>query len=185
MQFFIGIVPTDEFKLKLIDFQCKWKNNRIIDAVEPHITLKAQGGLTPDEKWLSKVKAVCHNFQSFQITLDKPMFFGEDIIYLSATSNELFNLHKSIVGEVSPSNDLIKQYFELDDFVPHMTLGKTNYGLSKKELRDMRNLAEKELSPFPTFEVRFVRVYQEIEPNKYIKYLDIPLKNIITTSTKG
>ena len=103
------------------------------------------------------------------------MFFGEDILYLSATSNELNNLHKSIVLAISPSNDLIKKYFELDDFVPHMTLAKTNYGLSKKELSEMGKLAEKELSPFPIFEVRFVRVYQEIETNKYTKYLDIPL----------
>jgi 2'-5' RNA ligase len=170
-------VPSDEYKMKLIDFQHKWKNNQITDVVEPHITLKAQGGLTQDEKWLSKVKRVCNNFQSFQIKLDKPMFFGDDILYLSATSKDLYKLHKSIVLEISPSNDLIKKYFELDDFEPHMTLAKTNYGLSKKELSDMGKLAEKELSPFPIFEVRFVRVYQEIETNKYIKYLDIPLNN--------
>lgn len=178
MQFFIGIVPSDEYKMKLIDFQNKWKNNRITDVVEPHITLKAQGGLTPDEIWLSKVKGVCYNFNSFQITFDKPMFFGDDILYLSATSNELHKLHKRIVREISPTDEIIKKYFELDDFLPHMTLEKTNYGLSKKDLRDMGELAEKELIPFPTFEVRFVRVYQEIEPNKYIKYLDIPLNNI-------
>ena len=170
-------MPLDEYKKKLIDYQHKWKNNRITDVVEPHITLKAQGGLTPDEKWLSKVKEVCTNFNSFQITLGKPMFFGEDILYLSATSNELCKLHKSIVREISLSNDLIKKYFELDDFVPHMTLGKTNYGLSKKELKEMGELAGKELSPFPTFEVRVVRVYQEIEPNVYRKYVDIPLKS--------
>ncbi|SEQ37080.1 hypothetical protein SAMN05216232_2197 [Virgibacillus subterraneus] len=56
-----------------------------------------------------------------------------------------------------------------------MTLGKTNHGLSQKELRNMKRTAITELSPFRTLEVRFVRVYQEIEPNKYIKYLDIPL----------
>ncbi|WP_017381864.1 2'-5' RNA ligase family protein [Paenisporosarcina sp. TG-14] len=182
MRFFIGIVPSDEYKKRLLDFHHKWKNNRITDVVEPHITLKAQGGLTTDEKWLSKVKEVCNNFNSFQITLEKPMFFGEDILYLSATSNELYKLHKSIVRVISPSNDLIKKFFELDDFVPHMTLGKINYGLSNKELREMGNLAEKELIPFPTFEVRFVRVYQEIEPNKYRKFLDIPLNNIIPTT---
>lgn len=177
MQFFIGIVPSDEYKKILIDFQHKWKNNRITDVVEPHITLKAQGGLTPDEKWLSKVKEVCNNFNFFQITIEKPMFFGEAILYLSATSNELYKLHKSIVRVISPSDDLIKNYYELDDFVPHMTLGKINYSLSKKELREMGKLAEKDLCPFPTFEVRFVRVYQEIEPNIYIKYVDIPLSS--------
>lgn len=185
MQFFIGIVPSDEYKMKLIDFQHKWKNNRITDVVEPHITLKAQGGLTPDGKWLSKVKRVINNFQSFQIKLDKPMFFGDDILYLSATSNELYKLHKNIVLEISPTNDLIKKYFELDDFVPHMTLAKTNYGLSKKELSDMGKLAEKELNPFPTFEVRFVRVYQEIETNKYIKYLDISLNDKIISASNS
>lgn len=175
MQFFIGIVPTEEYKTKIIDFQQKWKNNRISDVVEPHITLKAQGGLTPDEKWLSKVEEVCRNFPAFQITIDKPTFFGDDVLYLSATSNELINLHKRIVREIAPSNDLIKQYFELEDFIPHMTLGKTNYGLSKEDLRNMGKLAETEFSPFPTYEVTFIRVYREIETNTYVKYLDIPL----------
>lgn len=178
MQYFIGIVPSDEYKMKLIDFQHKWKNNLITNVVEPHITLKAQGGLTPDEEWLSRVRKVCNNFQPFQITLDKPMFFGEDILYLSANSHELYKLHKAIVREISPSNELIKQYFELDDFVPHMTLGKANYGLSKIDLIDMKVLAEKELSPFPTFDVKFVRVYQESETNKYKKYIDISLNGL-------
>lgn len=70
---------------------------------------------------------------------------------------------------------MIKKYSELDYFVPHMPLGKTSYGLTKQRLRDMAELAEKELSPFPTFEVSFVRVYKETEKNKYIKFVDIPL----------
>lgn len=177
MQYFIGIVPTDGYKMKILDVQQKWKNNWITDVVEPHITLKAQGGLTPDEKWLSKVKGVCNDFQSFHIKLDKPRFFGEDVLYLSAISNELDVLHKSLVREIAPSNELVKKYFELDDFVPHLTLAKTHYGLSKKELEDMGKLAERELSPYPDFEVRFVRIYHEIEPNKYRKYIDIPFKN--------
>lgn len=176
MQFFIGIVPSDEYKLKILDVQHKWKNNQITHVVEPHITLKAQGGLSPDKKWLSKVIEVCNNSQVFQITLGKPMFFGDEVLYLSATSKELVKLHKKIVREISPSKVLIKKYFEFDDFVPHMALGKTSYGLTTKELCDMGKLTEEELSPFPSFEVRFVRVYQEIETNKYIKFLDIPLK---------
>jgi 2'-5' RNA ligase len=175
LQYFIGIVPSDEYKIKLIEFQQRWENNRITDVVEPHITLKAQGGLTPDEDWLSKVREVCQNFKPFQITLDQPMFFGTDILYLSANSKELIELHRRIVQAVSPSKDLIQKYFELDDYVPHLTIGKTTYGLSKLELIDMKELAEKKLSPFPTFDVRFVRVYQEIETNKYIKYIDFPL----------
>jgi 2'-5' RNA ligase len=175
LQYFIGIVPSDEYKKKIIEFQQKWANHLIAAAVEPHITLKAQGGLTPDKGWISKVKNVCKNFHPFNISVSKPMLFGEDILYLSASSEELDKLHNSIVQVISPSDDLIKKYFELDNFTPHMTLGKTFYGLSKQELKDMAKLAEVELSPYPIFEVNFIRIYQEVELGRYTTYLDIPL----------
>ncbi|WP_164669750.1 2'-5' RNA ligase family protein [Virgibacillus doumboii] len=175
MQYFIGIVPPEEYLKKISKFRQKWKNHRIDEVVEPHITLKAQGGLTPDEKWLEKVRGVCENFAAFQISLDRPEFFGEDILYLSVKSTELMEIHKNIVRAISPSADLVKQYFELDDFVPHMTLGKAGYGLSKQELKDMARLAESKLAPYPTFDVNFVRVYREIE-GEYVKYLDISLR---------
>ncbi|WP_337017974.1 2'-5' RNA ligase family protein [Oceanobacillus massiliensis] len=175
MKYFIGVVPSDEYKKKIIGFQQKWKNHWITDVVEPHITLKAQGGLTPDKEWIIKVKEICNNCSPFTISVNKPTFFGEDILYLSATSNELYKLHLNVVEKISPSDDLIKKYFELDDFIPHMTLGKTYFGLSKQELQEMAKLAEEELSPYPTIEVNFIRIYQEVEPLKYVKYLDIPL----------
>lgn len=176
MQYFIGIVPTDEYKERIIDFQKKWSNNRITEVVEPHITLKSQGGLTPDKEWIRIVESICKNFNSFSVTISKPMFFGDDILYLSALSEALNVLHKNIVQGISPSEDLIKKYFELDDFAPHITLGKTYYGLSNNELKDMAKLAEEELTPYPTLEVNFIRIYQEDEPGIYKTYLDIPMK---------
>lgn len=175
MQYFIGIVPNEEYKMKVIGFRNKWKNNSIGEVVEPHITLKAQGGLTPDEKWISKVEEVCNQTRPFKITIDKPMFFGDQILYLNVLSKELHSLHKNIVREVAPSNDLIRKYFELENYVPHMTLAKTSYGLTKQELNNMAKLAEKELMPYPVFNVNFIRVYKESSPNKYIRHIDIPL----------
>lgn len=116
MQYFIGIVPSDEYKQKVIAFQQKWKNHKITDVVEPHITVKAQGGLTPDKEWIRKVKKVCNHFSPFNITVSKPVFFGEDILYLSVNSKELYELHNNIVEEISPSDDLIKKYFERADY---------------------------------------------------------------------
>ncbi|EIM07207.1 hypothetical protein A1A1_06987 [Planococcus antarcticus DSM 14505] len=176
MQFFIGIVPPEEYKSRIIEFQQKWKNHNIVDAVEPHITLKAQGGLTPDENWINRITEVCKNFPTFNVSINEPKFFGEDILYLSAESSELFKLHNEIVRAVSPSKDLIMKYFELEDFTPHITLGKTYYGLSKIELKDMEELIEKELGPYPTFKVSYVRIYAETSSRKYKKYLDIQLK---------
>ncbi|GAA0592904.1 hypothetical protein GCM10009001_06260 [Virgibacillus siamensis] len=174
MQYFIGIVPPDEYMSRIKKFRQKWKNNSIDEVVEPHVTLKAQGGLTADKKWLPVVKNVCRNFKPFQLALGEPKFFDDDILYLGARSEKLFELHCKIVKALSPAQDLIKKYFELDDFVPHLTLGKTNYGLTFQDLKVMAVSAVEELGPFPTFEVNFVTVYQEVD-TKYKKMEDIPL----------
>ncbi|WP_419962385.1 2'-5' RNA ligase family protein [Psychrobacillus sp. BM2] len=181
VEYFIGIVPPKEYLERIEHFQSKWINKL---GVEPHITLKAQGGLTPDKKWIDKILKVCGNFKPFQISLDKAKYFGENILYLSVISNKLHDLHEKIVQEISPSEDLITQYFELGAFTPHLTLGKEQYGgdistgLSKKELKDMEQLADKELIPYPVFEVNFIRVYElNIEKQRYEKYLDISLNN--------
>lgn len=181
VEYFIGIVPPKEYLERIVHFQSNWIKQ---SGVEPHITLKAQGGLTPDKKWIEKVQKVCDTFKPFQVSLDKPKFFGENILYLSVNSSYLHKLHLEIVQEISPSEDLIKQYFELEAFVPHLTLGKEQYGgnisagLSKKELIEMEKLAIKELTPYPDFEVNFIRVYElNIEKQRYEKYLDISLSN--------
>jgi 2'-5' RNA ligase len=174
-EYFIGIVPPKEYLERIEQLQRKWMKHL---GVEPHITLKAQGGLTLDRNWIDKVKRVCENFEHFQMSLDKPMYFGDSILYLSVNSHNLLDLHQKIVREISPSDDIIKKYFELDDFVPHLTLGKVQNGLSIQELRDMEKLAEKELTPYPNFEVKFIRIYElSIEKQRYDKYLDIPLIN--------
>lgn len=46
-EYFIGIVPPKEYLKRIELFQTKWMNHL---GVEPHITLKAQGGLTPDKR---------------------------------------------------------------------------------------------------------------------------------------
>ncbi|MBT2641930.1 2'-5' RNA ligase family protein [Bacillus sp. ISL-41] len=180
-EYFIGIVPPEEYLTRVVQLQSKWISQL---GVEPHITLKAQGGLTPDKKWINKVKRVCENFKPFQVSLGKPSYFGDNILYLSVNSNKLHQLHQKIVQEISPSGELIKQYFELDAFVPHLTLGKEQYGgnispgLSTKELQEMERAAGIELSPYPEFEVDFIRVYQlNNEKQRYEKYLDVTLGN--------
>lgn len=175
MQYFIGIVPPESYKEKVTKFREGWSNHWINKVVEPHITLKAQGGLTPDEKWITKIKQVCSAVEPFQITVGKPEFFFDSIVYLSIESKELFTLHKKLVQNISPSPESIKQYFELEDFVPHMSIGKTYYGMTTEELQDMARLAEEELQPYPSFNVDFIRVYREVEPHVYVKYFDVPL----------
>ncbi|REJ10955.1 2'-5' RNA ligase family protein [Halobacillus trueperi] len=178
MQHFIGLVPPEGFKEKVIHFQKMWTGNTITDVVEPHITLKAQGGLTPDRKWLDKVRETCLRTKPFRIQLGAPAFFGEDVLYLSVCSAELYGLHKQMVRVAAPTREQIDTYFELNHFVPHMTLAKTSHGLSKQDLIDMAPAADKEFRPFPAFEVNRVRVYEERSPNTYTKLEDLSLGSI-------
>ncbi|RHW43368.1 2'-5' RNA ligase family protein [Neobacillus notoginsengisoli] len=176
MKFFIGIVPPKEYKRKIVEFQTRWKNNLLSDLVEPHITIKSQGGLTSNKNWLRDVEKLCEDTAPFQLKINTPAFFDDTVLFLRVEARGINELHRKIVNAVNPEKDLIKKYRELDDYIPHLTLGQTHYGLSSEELKDMAILAEEELSPYPVFDVNFLRGYQEIESNKYKKFMDINLK---------
>ncbi|RIW32006.1 2'-5' RNA ligase family protein [Bacillus salacetis] len=179
VEYFIGVVPPKDYLNTIETFQCKWIEQ---SGVEPHITLKAQGGLTADKGWIPKVEKVCGSFAPFHVSLEKPTYFGDNILFLQVKSTGLQKLHQQLVQEISPSEDLIKKYYELEAFIPHLTLGKEQYGgnissgLAKKELKEMERLADKELAPYPEFEVNFVRIYElNTEKQRYERYSDIPL----------
>lgn len=177
--YFIGIVPPEDYLERIQLFQSRWIN---FSGVEPHITLKAQGGLTRDQKWLDPIKEACKGIQPFQITLGGPDYFGGTILYLSVESEQLFHVHRKIVEAVDPSEADINHYFELDAYVPHLTLGKETYGgnistgLTKEQLHEMERDAEEELSPFPSFEASFLRIYQ-LNGKRYEPIMDIPFGN--------
>lgn len=187
MQYFIGIVPPENELNKLKEFRNQWAANRIDDMVEPHITLKAQGGLTADESWLEGVKRAASEFPAFRIQMGEPRFFGEDILYLSVDSPELEQLHRVLVETVGITPEHIDQYFEMDQFLAHMTLAKTAYGLSRDELREMAAAAAQQLTPNPAFEVESIRVYRKAaSQDGYAAYLDLPLKSkVMSTPLQG
>ncbi|MFK8794517.1 2'-5' RNA ligase family protein [Planococcus plakortidis] len=173
MKYFIGIVPPDKFKSRLSRFRKQWPDNQIDEVVEPHITLKAQGGLTPDESWLEDVRKACKETERFAAVIGGTAFFGKDILYLQVDSQELKKLHERLVVIIEPTDEMIAQYFELDQFVPHLTLAKTNYGLSAPQLKEMAQLVSQELETC-RFEVDSIRIYQENGSGAYRRYMDIP-----------
>ncbi|MGM0880739.1 MAG: 2'-5' RNA ligase family protein [Bacillota bacterium] len=173
MQFFIGIAPYEEYKKKIVAFQEQWGTN----GTEPHITVKAQSGLVSEMSWLEVVTNVCKNVKPFYVTLGEPKFFGEFVLYLSVDSEGIVDLHRNLVKAVDPSPELIKRYFELEDYVPHLTLGQTAHGLKYEVLIEMYSKTKEKLSPYPKYLVDFVRVYKQEQPGEYYKkYLDIPLR---------
>lgn len=176
MNYFIGISLPHDYKRKIAAFRDRWSNNRINDVAEPHITVKAQGGLTADLHWLANVRQTCSLMQGFQLSLSEPGSFGSSVAFLSVgTNKDVLELHKRLVDAISPSQELLDDYFEMDKYHPHLTLGQTYWGLNETEIQEMKRLAIDELAPFPTFAVNDVRVYIEVESNKYVPFADIPL----------
>jgi hypothetical protein len=80
-----------------------------------------------------------------------------------------------LVNEVSPSKELIQRYSELDLYTPHLTLGQTYWGMKESEIAEMKSEAGIALAPFPTFTASYVRVYKEVQPDKYHPVEDIRL----------
>ena len=176
MQFFIGIVPPNDYRQKILEFQRKWVNNNMWKIVEPHITVKAQSGLGADLAWLESTKAVCSSFRRFPVSLGVPGTFDAAVAYLSVHSERLRDFHEKLVAAVSPPPEIMSRYMEMDRFIPHLTLGQTHWGLNSQEVTDMTSAGLTELSPFPTFTVDFVRVYRKMDHDDvYAVYQDIKL----------
>ncbi len=174
MHYVIGIVPPSPYRQRISEFQRRWPNNQTPGIVEPHITVKAQGGLTPDLSWIHPVIAACSTFPRFTAAITVPKFFGDAVVYLGIASTSIHALHRRLVNAISPTPEMIARYFELDHYVPHVTLGQTMRGMTALELRDMGYAADEILRPFPTFDVTGVRIYQEID-GRYEPFRDVPL----------
>ncbi len=143
-------------------------------ATETPITVKAQGGLTPDLAWMDPVTAVCAAFPRFVVVITGPGYFGDAVVYLGIASGSIRELHQQLIEATSPDAGLVERYFEGARYMPHLTLGQTAMGLTPSQLEEMGREATGFLKPFPTFEVTSVRIYREVN-NRHEPFRDVPL----------
>ncbi len=175
MQFIIGIVPPLDYLSRIVEFQRRWESNRLPDLIEPHITVKSQAGLGRSMEWEGPVKEVCGRHRSFMVTLSRPGIFAKSVGYISVKSEGLVELHRKLVRAVSPDPESSVKYFELDSYMPHLTLGGTKFGLTEEDVINMVERAGKELAPFPTFRAHFLRVYGTTDGGNYQRLFDMKL----------
>jgi len=174
MQYYIGIIPPKEIQDKIINFRKLFLNKM---ALEPHITIKAQSGLSEDKVWLEKVKKYLEQASPFRVELKGLSQFGNDVLFFQVISNEIGKIHNDLVEIVNPSKELREKYFENEKYTPHLTLLETGWGINKDELVSIKLKAEQEINNLPIFDVNFARVYVQSEPNtQYKKLLDINFK---------
>lgn len=176
MRYFIGIAPPEKRSEEILKFQMSWKENQFPQWVEPHITVKAQGGLDESMTWLDEVARVAQETTPFWLRLGPPQTFGSDVVFLSVESPELVALHSRLVDAINPSALLRQMYFERPgEFIPHLTLGTTACGLTEKSVEEIKEQAIRIASSEP-FEAQFIRLYrQDHEEAKYLPVKDIRL----------
>jgi 2'-5' RNA ligase len=83
MYFFIGVTPPEDIRQRIVRFQTAFACNLI---AEPHITIKAQSGLTDDRAWLKPVENFLHQQTSFRVALTGlltvPKWFWDEALLL-------------------------------------------------------------------------------------------------------
>lgn len=178
-KYFIGIVPPVDIYNAVSAIQDCFLANK---GVEPHITLKAQSGLTLDELWIDDLRHVLNNINSFEVCVRGTAYFGNEVLYIDVYSEKLIALHNKIYDVIQPSLDDKKKYFESDYYVPHITVGKTSYlsklsneKLSLNELHQMEEMVD--IKSFETnFNVDHLWIYK-YQDNTYQRYKKITLKS--------
>lgn len=170
VEYFIGIVPPVECRKRIRHFRERWHSARHV-VTEPHITVKAQGGLTEDLAW---VRHVCSAIDPFAVTLEEPRGFGETVVYLNVYAPGLMTVHKRLVETMSLSVETLQHYFEGDLYVPHLTLGQSAWGMTQGELREMYRQARVELASLGTFTAFGLQIFRGLEPGGYVPTLYVP-----------
>lgn len=173
MEYFIGVVPPAALYEQILWIQNQFGDNR----AEPHITVKAQGGLTPDRGWMMEVEMVAKRFTPFPVKLTQTQSFGSEVLFLSVDSPQLVKLHFELIERVNPSPAVLAHYFEKDSFIPHLTLGQASHGYGCTDLVAMKQLADKLLERQPMeFKVQFLRIYcKSTATDRYQKVKDVEL----------
>jgi 2'-5' RNA ligase len=171
MDYGIAIVPPADLACRIKEIQDRFGDN----GIEPHITLKAQGGLGENTRWLEEVKSIAKETSPFNICLKSIRKFGNEVLYISVDSPEIVSLHNKIVDVLDSSIDVIEKYFEREFYIPHLTLGRTQTGYKQDDFSKIKEMTEQMLlNTEVSFKAEFMRVYSiesgDCRPKEDIKF---------------
>ncbi|EPY11066.1 2'-5' RNA ligase family protein [Paenibacillus alvei] len=174
MKYFFGIVPPLSIYEKLMSV----RNQYHYSGVEPHITVKLSygtGTMLP-VNWMSECKRIIEGFRSFSVSVGELRYFGDkDVLYIGAHSPELIELHRKLVAVFEPTEEQTKRCFELNLYIPHLTVAKKE-SLSEEILEEMGRTLSPHFRDRQTFDVHEIRLYARDDQTKtFQKYEDIQM----------
>jgi 2'-5' RNA ligase len=175
-RYFIAVIPPAAYSSRIVAFQKTHPENWLVGEVEPHITVKAPNGLSDDLEWLKPVKRVCGSFYPFTVKISEPESFGKSVLFLKISSPGILELHRKLAGLFDPSPAEILENFELDYYIPHISLAIVANGLSEELIDIVRKEANSQFTLPLEFKANFARITRIDDRGKYCKFEDIPFK---------
>jgi 2'-5' RNA ligase len=144
LQYFFALTPPLEIQEKIAEAFPG-------PGVEPHITVKAQGGLRVDTKnlWLPRITHLARRTEAIEIELGPMRTFGESVLYISVRSVGLKKFHDELVRVVGVTAAEAATYYEGKEWVPHLTL-RQGVGLQVDDFEDEARM----LTSVPRFSCR-------------------------------
>jgi len=126
--------------------------------------------------WMSECKRIIEGFRSFSVSVGELRYFGDkDVLYIGADSPELTELHRKLVAVFEPTEEQTKRCFELNLYIPHLTVAKKE-SLSEEILEEMERTLFPHFQDRQTFDVHEIRLYARDDQNKtFQKYEDIQM----------
>jgi 2'-5' RNA ligase len=128
--------------------------------VEPHVTVKAQSGLTDPPTWLKKIWTICVATHPFPVVVSEVDHFGGEAVYLKVDSPGLVELHRSFVQAICPTSDEIVNFHEMDGFVPHLTLSQSMPGQGIADVGSVVESAKDKFKSPTSFICGSVKIYR-------------------------
>jgi 2'-5' RNA ligase len=168
VQYLIGIVPSISIGKRIDELRLKWG----YIATEPHITIKTPEGLDANNLWINEVKNIIHSMEPFDITIGDVGFFGESVLYYQIHAEKINKLHKRLVKAVHPNYEKVNNSYEMDMYVPHLTIMKHKKRFENLPLRQIAN--EEVLKGNIVFRPKCIRIYSRQNSKENFKsYLDV------------
>jgi len=172
-RYFIGIEPPDDERLRIATVMRQMGDQWPV----PHITVKSPSGLTPDLKWLSRVRIVAEQVAPFRVKIDQPGTFGDRVLFLSVESSGLVELHRRVLDVFSPAVDTNADADADAEraFVPHLTLSIARHGQGLPPFEELVSTL-RDLEEFEVFDLTVFR--QEESSSHYRSWTRLPLAGI-------
>lgn len=169
MQYFIGIVPPKEISSIVNQLRKKWGYK----ATEPHITIKAPVGLQNIGHSVDQIKNTIRHFGELTVSIDGVDFFNESVLFYRVHSEKIKELHFQIVKTIDLHGKMSTR-FELDNYIPHLTIMKHKKGYEELPLGKIAVEASQIMQGNYVFTPQFIRIYRRQNNNEnFSKFIDV------------